>query len=258
MISCARVITRTVWVNPSVSKPPSGFKYLKRFIEAKLQAELSTCMYSLHGFEALIRPEFGQVCQSFIVVSNCSPGSPHSQAASAMSLARSLARYSSAISPVLIYLVAKSSSLSTALIKSSVTRTELLAFWYWIEFQASSFRSYILYPASINARTFFSSSAFKRTNFIMSGWFMFKTTILAARLVDPPEAIIPATESAPRIKEVGPDDWPPCESDSLEDRNVERLTPAPDPFLKMRPSVLTHSSIDSIESSTESMKQAEH
>ena len=43
---------------------------------AKLQAELSTCMYSLHGLLALIRPEFGQVCHSLMVVSNCKPGSP--------------------------------------------------------------------------------------------------------------------------------------------------------------------------------------
>ena len=36
------------------------------------------------GFEALIRPEFGQVCQWLIVVSYCTPGSPHDQAHSAM------------------------------------------------------------------------------------------------------------------------------------------------------------------------------
>jgi hypothetical protein len=30
---------------------------------------LSMCMYSEHGFEALIRPVFGQVCHWLIVVS---------------------------------------------------------------------------------------------------------------------------------------------------------------------------------------------
>ena len=37
-----------------------------RLIDARLQAELSTCMYSEHGFEALIRPVFGHVCQSLM------------------------------------------------------------------------------------------------------------------------------------------------------------------------------------------------
>ena len=47
----------------------------------RLQAESSTCMYSEQGLEPLIRAVFEQVCQSLIVVSNCMPGSPHSQAA---------------------------------------------------------------------------------------------------------------------------------------------------------------------------------
>ena len=37
-------------------------------------------MYSLHGLEALIRPDSGVVCQSLMVVSYCMPGSAHSQA----------------------------------------------------------------------------------------------------------------------------------------------------------------------------------
>ncbi len=52
-----------------------------RFSEARLHALLSRCMYSLHGFDALIRPEAGHVCHSLIVVSYCMPGSAHSQAA---------------------------------------------------------------------------------------------------------------------------------------------------------------------------------
>ena len=46
---------------------------------ARLQAESSTNMYSEHGLLALIRPEFGQVCQRLIVVSYCTPGSPQHQ-----------------------------------------------------------------------------------------------------------------------------------------------------------------------------------
>ena len=51
---------------------------------ARLQAVSSRNMYSEHGFEALIRPEFGQVCQRLIVVSYCTPGSPQPQAPSAI------------------------------------------------------------------------------------------------------------------------------------------------------------------------------
>ena len=52
---------------------------------ARLHAELSMCMYSEQGFEPLIRAVFGLVCHLLIVVSNCRPGSAHSQAAWAMS-----------------------------------------------------------------------------------------------------------------------------------------------------------------------------
>ena len=45
-----------------------------------------------HGFDALMRPEFGQVCQRLIVVSYCTPGSAQRQAASAISRISSRAR----------------------------------------------------------------------------------------------------------------------------------------------------------------------
>jgi hypothetical protein len=38
-------------------------------------------MYSEQGFDALIRPDRGQVCHSLIVVSYCTPGSAQAQAA---------------------------------------------------------------------------------------------------------------------------------------------------------------------------------
>ena len=55
-----------------------------RLMLARLQAELSTDMYSLHGLDALIRAVFGIVCQSLIVVSYCTPGSAQRHAASAI------------------------------------------------------------------------------------------------------------------------------------------------------------------------------
>jgi hypothetical protein len=41
-------------------------------------------MYSEQGFDALMRPEFFDVCQRLMVESNCMPGSPHCQVASAI------------------------------------------------------------------------------------------------------------------------------------------------------------------------------
>ena len=49
-----------------------------RLIDARLHAELSRCMYSLHGLEPLMRPVAWAVCHLLIVVSNCRPGSAHS------------------------------------------------------------------------------------------------------------------------------------------------------------------------------------
>ncbi|MNT87570.1 hypothetical protein D3C72_2279990 [compost metagenome] len=52
-----------------------------RFSEARLQAVSSRNMYSEHGFDARIGPAAGLVCQSFIVVLKCRPGSADAQAA---------------------------------------------------------------------------------------------------------------------------------------------------------------------------------
>ena len=46
-----------------------------------MHEELSRCRYSEHGFDAVIRPVSGQVCQSLMVSSYWRPGSAHSQAA---------------------------------------------------------------------------------------------------------------------------------------------------------------------------------
>src|SRR5215813_2046904 len=65
-----------------------------RLMLARLQAVLSRNMYSLHGLLALMRPLLGQVCQRLIVVSYCTPGSPHCQAHSAIRCITSRARNS--------------------------------------------------------------------------------------------------------------------------------------------------------------------
>src|SRR6478609_9162638 len=68
----------------------------------------------------------------------------------------------------------------------------------------------------------------------------------------------PAKASKPFMKETGPLAVPPPLSSSFEERIGERLVPVPEPYLKSMPSVLARPRIDSIESSTELMKQAEH
>src|SRR4029453_15102119 len=59
-------------------------------------------------------------------------------------------------------------------------------------------------------------------------------------------------------KDPGPDAVPPLASGSIEPRMRERLMPEPEPPRKMRPSRVFQSRIDSMLSSTERMKQAEH
>ncbi len=70
--------------------------------------------------------------------------------------------------------------------------------------------------------------------------------------------MVPAMASAPRMNETGPEARPPAVSRSLEERSGERLMPEPEPPLKIFPSVRYHSRMESMESSMERMKQAEH
>src|SRR3990172_5807760 len=257
MISCAQSMVATAWRKSSTWKRPSSSRNLSRLIEARLQAESSTCMYSEQGLEALMRPELGQVCQWLIIVSNCMPGSPQSQVAWAMRRSTSRAFTVSSTSSPTMARSSQSRSWSTACMKSSVARTELLAFWNWMEAQASplSERSQPAAPRSYALR---SSRALHSMNSSTSGWSALSTTILAARRVLPPDLIDPAIASAPRMKDTGPDACPPAESCSRLDPMAERVMPEPEPPLNIIPSVLDHYRIDSIVSSTERMKQAEH
>src|SRR6201991_4146393 len=140
---------------------------------------------------------------------------------------------------------------------SSVTRTLLLAFWYWIEWKPSPSID-MSKPASRRALAFFSSLALHQMNSRMSGWSTSSTTIFAARRVLPPDLIVPAQESAPRMNETGPEAVPPLVSGSIDPRMLERLMPEPDPPRKMLPSRVFQSRIDSIVSWTDRMKQALH
>jgi len=110
----------------------------------------------------------------------------------------------------------------------------------------------------MRAQAFRSSVALEETNSSMSGWSESRMTILAARRVLPPDLMTPAKASNPRMKETGPEASPPPERYSLEERMRERLEPAPEPYLKSMPSVWASRRIESIESLTELMKQAEH
>src|SRR5262249_50914844 len=93
MISWPMIVSSTARLNESTSNSPSGFWNLRRFSDARLHAESSRYMYSEQGFDALMRAVPAEVCQSLMVVSNCSPGSPHCQAASAICRQSSRALY---------------------------------------------------------------------------------------------------------------------------------------------------------------------
>src|SRR5215203_3687298 len=226
-----------------------------RLSEARLHELLSRLMYSEHGLDALMRPVSGLVCQSLIVSSYWMPGSAHSQAAWVTLPNSSRASTVSITEPSMRARRPNSEPCSTARMNSSETRTELLAFWYWTLVMSLPPRS-MSYPASRSARILFSSRALVSMNSSMSGWSMSRTTIFAARRVAPPDLMVPADASAPRMKLTGPEAVPPEESSSFEERMRERLRPAPEPPLKIRPSSRYQFRIESIWSSTARMKQA--
>src|SRR5688500_8053037 len=161
-------------------------------------------MYSEHGLDALIRPVFGSVCQELIVVSYCTPGSAHCQAASEIWRSRLRASVVSTTEPSVRAVRFHSLLSSTDSMKASLTRTELFAFWYWIDAQSGE-SSDMSYPACSRTRALRSSLALHQMNSSMSGWSTSSTTIFAARRVLPPDLIVPADASAPRMKLTGPD-----------------------------------------------------
>src|SRR3954454_23696916 len=242
------------FANIGASKLSSSLTNFIRLSDARLHDELSRCMYSLHGLDAVMRPLSGQVCQSLMVPSYWIPGSAQPQAASAILRKSPLASTVSMTSPVLRPRRPNSLPSSTARMNSSLTRMELLAFWYCTDTMSLPPRS-MSKPASRSARILFSSLALVSMNSSTSGWSTSRMTILAARRVAPPDLIVPALASAPRMNDTGPDAVPPEDSSSLDERMRERLSPAPEPPLKIRPSSRYQLRIDSIVSSTARMKQ---
>src|ERR1700692_1462221 len=100
-----------------------------RVAEARVQAVSSRNMYSEHGLEARMSPEALQVCQSFMVVLKCRPGSAEAPAAWPI-----FSQRSRAFRVLVIFLLVRpirfqSPSVSTARKKSSFSETELLEFW---------------------------------------------------------------------------------------------------------------------------------
>ena len=71
-------------------------------------------------------------------------------------------------------------------------------------------------------------------------------TILAARRVLPPDLMVPAEASAPRMKLTGPEAVPPPLSSSADERMRDRLMPEPEPPLKIVPSSTYQLRIESI------------
>src|SRR6202007_1053810 len=114
------------------------------------------------------------------------------------------------------------------------------------------------YPACTSDHALASSFALHSMKSTMSGWSMFRITIFAARRVLPPDLMTPAKASNPFMKLSGPLAVAPPESVSVDPRNGERFVPVPLPHLKSMPSVLARVRMESSESFTELMKQAEH
>src|ERR1043165_4344072 len=83
-MSIAVMTNSTDLTNFSTANVLSALRNFSRLSDARLHEELSRCMYSLHGLDAVIRPVSGQVCQSLIVSSYWMPGSAHSHAACAI------------------------------------------------------------------------------------------------------------------------------------------------------------------------------
>src|SRR5438105_3729994 len=144
---------------------------------------------------------------------------------------------------------------STVRLSASVTRTELFAFGYWVEWLAWPSRS-MSKPASRSARALRASTALHHTESSMSGWSTSRRTILAARRVLPPDLIVPADASAPRMKLTGPEAVPPPFRSSTDERMFDKLIPAPDPPLKIVPSSRYQLRSTSIGSLTARMQHA--
>src|SRR5258707_13528108 len=98
-------------------------------MDARLQAVLSKNIYSEHGLEALMRPPSGQVCHSFIVLSNCTPGSAQAHAAKEISSHNFCAGTDLTVLPVMRLVSSQGFSFFNALKNALGMRRGLLEFW---------------------------------------------------------------------------------------------------------------------------------
>src|SRR3954470_6026808 len=129
-MSIAVMMNSTALAKSSPSKVSSSLRNLSRLSDARLHEELSSDMYSLHGLDAVMRPGSGLGCQLLIVAADWIPGCAQAHAAWAILSHRVRASTVSMTSPVLRPRRPNSEPSSTARMNSSVTRIELLAFWY--------------------------------------------------------------------------------------------------------------------------------
>ena len=72
---------------------------------------------------------------------------------------------------------------------------------------------------------------------------MSQITILAARLVVPPDLIAPAALSPIFRNDIIPEEYPPPAKDSLKPLKFEKFVPVPDPYLKSLASLVQRSII---------------
>src|SRR3954468_15891516 len=167
-MSIAVMMNSTALANLTASKVSSSLRNFIRLSDARLHDELSSDMYSEHGLDAVMRPVSGLVCQSLIVSSYWMPGSAHSHAACAIFRNSVLASTVSMTELSLRPRRWNSEPLSTARMNSSLTRMELLAFWYWTLVMSLPPRS-MSKPAARRARILSSSRAFVSMNSSTSG-----------------------------------------------------------------------------------------
>ena len=186
-----------------------------------------------HGLLPLIRPALGAVCHWLMVVSNCMPGSAHSQAALAIWRNRSRARTVRTGVPSIRPSRSQSASSRTACMNSSVTRTELLAFWYWMEKASDAVEVHVepgvaQHPGLALLEGLAPDEVLDVGMVDVEDDHLGRPPGLAARLDRPGRRVGAAHEARP-----GPT---PCRRPcrfSTEARMRDRLTPAPDPPLKM-------------------------
>ena len=150
-----------------------------------------------------MRAVFFEVCQRLMVVSYCMPGSPHCQVASEIFFSRSLAGYVS----ILAIDDGAGGEVGVAHHGDHEVVGDADAVVGVLEEDGAvgvgvGMRSVVaLGYEGVGLGFFFLLHSMKST---MSGWSMFRMTILAARRVLPPDLMTPAKASKPFMKLSGP------------------------------------------------------